>query len=321
MTTKDMKQLAWEISEKKRYLSEHVATPISDISNECLYLLDDEKRLDSFLQQAIGQLPYCNAIYVTDRRYRQLSSSVMKDRIDSVSRGKDLSQRPYLQATIPLKGLVLSNSYQDRRTSRSCITLVQAIQQDGQLQGLVIADFNLDDLPIPNTITRLMSNWHQFKGDPAIRGALFSQQRVSSQLDIHIDQIHEIMRKLVTRYGVFHVKLHYSSSRVTLWFYDHPHDYRLHDVDDLLNGTVFDHYPERTYPDNACVNSQLLEPVFLQFMALRFADENIYLRSGSVNIINGMVGLTFSCDGSHYIPAQEFIDNSMDYWLGTLKTA
>ncbi|MCK7471133.1 MAG: hypothetical protein MZU95_10405 [Desulfomicrobium escambiense] len=35
--------------------------------------------------------------------------------------------------------------------------------------------------------------------------------------------------------------------------------------------------------------------VLVQFKALRFADETIYLRSGSINVMNGMVGLTFSC--------------------------
>jgi hypothetical protein len=33
-------------------------------------------------------------------------------------------------------------------------------------------------------------------------------------------------------------------------------------------------------------------------------DENIDLRSGSLNIYNGIVGLNFSCDGSHYMPSR-----------------
>lgn len=39
---------------------------------------------------------------------------------------------------------------------------------------------------------------------------------------------------------------------------------------------------------------------------LRFMDETIYLRTGMLNIFNGMIGLTFSCDGSQYMPWQEF---------------
>ena len=62
----------------------------------------------------------------------------------------------------------------------------------------------------------------------------------------------------------------------------------------------------------------LVRPVFERFKLLRNADENIYLRSGSVNVINGMVGLTFSCDGSHYMPVQDFLDKDDSFWFGTL---
>ena len=37
------------------------------------------------------------------------------------------------------------------------------------------------------------------------------------------------------------------------------------------------------------------------------ADENIYLRMSSINLFNGMVSLTFSCDGSHYMRYDEYL--------------
>ena len=130
-----------------------------------------------------------------------------------------------------------------------------------------------------------------------------------------------MIHSMMVKNGVFHFKLHYSSSRVTLWLYDQPHHYRVHNIDELINGAVVGDYPSQPYPKDARVDAGQLNLALDQFRELRFADENIYLRSGSVNIINGMVGLNFSCDGSHYIPVQEFIDNSMQYWLGNLKTA
>jgi hypothetical protein len=57
--------------------------------------------------------------------------------------------------------------------------------------------------------------------------------------------------------------------------------------------------------------------VFRTFRALRFMDETIYLRAGSLNIFNGMVGLNFSCDGSHYMPWNQLLEKSLDFWLGT----
>jgi len=30
-----------------------------------------------------------------------------------------------------------------------------------------------------------------------------------------------------------------------------------------------------------------------------------------------MISLTFSCDGSHYMPYQEFLDKNLGFWLGS----
>ena len=321
MKTQNIQQLAHEVSEKKRYLSELVGPVLDAISRECEPVFNETDRLDECLFKAVGQLPSCKMMYVTDTCYRQLSSNVSARGIEPEYRGQALSQRPYLQSTLPLKGLVLSNLYLDVHTSQHIISLLQAVQKEGELQGFLIADFNLDEMPLPNGVTQMMSSWHQFKGDPAIRGGLFHQQRSHSRLDVHIDKVHEAVQDLLTQYGVFHFKLHYSSSRVTLWLYDSPHHYRLHDTDELVDESIFSQYANREYPQEACIGSRSLDAVLKQFKGLRFADENIYLRSGSVNIINGMVGLNFSCDGSHYIPVQEFIDNEMEYWLGNFKTA
>ena len=49
---------------------------------------------------------------------------------------------------------------------------------------------------------------------------------------------------------------------------------------------------------------------------LRTTDETIYLRNGSINRINGMIGMTFSCDGAHYIDHKTFFEK-----LETFATA
>jgi hypothetical protein len=51
--------------------------------------------------------------------------------------------------------------------------------------------------------------------------------------------------------------------------------------------------------------------------ALRRADETIYLRTASINIFNGMVSLTFSCDGSHYMRYDELLNKEISFWFGT----
>jgi hypothetical protein len=48
-------------------------------------------------------------------------------------------------------------------------------------------------------------------------------------------------------------------------------------------------------------------PILQGFKQLRLKDPQIYLRSGSLNVVNGIVGLNFSCDGSHYMSCNDFL--------------
>lgn len=49
-----------------------------------------------------------------------------------------------------------------------------------------------------------------------------------------------------------------------------------------------------------------IERIFREFKRLRLTDETIYLRNAAVNLINGMINMSFSCDGTHYIDHQTF---------------
>jgi hypothetical protein len=57
------------------------------------------------------------------------------------------------------------------------------------------------------------------------------------------------------------------------------------------------------------------------FKSLRNMDETVYLRSASFNIVNGIVGLTFSCDGSHYMHYKEFLEWDLKKWFGHSEDA
>lgn len=48
--------------------------------------------------------------------------------------------------------------------------------------------------------------------------------------------------------------------------------------------------------------------ILAEFKRLRMTDETIHLRNGSINLINGMIGMTFSCDGAHYIDHRTFFE-------------
>ena len=76
-------------------------------------------------------------------------------------------------------------------------------------------------------------------------------------------------------------------------------------------------FSKTPYPTAAKVQPESVRKVLESFRDLRFADENIYLRLASLNVYNGLVGLTFSCDGSHSIFADEFLQKGLAFWIGS----
>ena len=76
-------------------------------------------------------------------------------------------------------------------------------------------------------------------------------------------------------------------------------------------------YRSQTSPASTLAASSAIPDILRNMQALRFADETIYLRGASINIFNGLISLTFSCDGSHYMPWHEFLDKNVGFWVGT----
>jgi hypothetical protein len=232
--------------------------------------------------------------------------------------GRDRSRRSYLAEALAGADFSLSPAYISRNQGRPSLTAIQRITDtDGGLLGFLGADFDLRELPLTRELYRQPDGWLQLKGDPAIRGGLFYQQRVESLMDSRIDAVLALFAELITEHGVFHGKLHFSSSRATVWSLDDPYRFRVLDFEDLTNPDTRLAYPQRDYPAEAEIPAERVGEVFQCFKGLRLMDENIYLRSGSLNVFNGIVALNFSCDGSHYMRWEEFLDKDMDFWLGT----
>jgi hypothetical protein len=151
--------------------------------------------------------------------------------------------------------------------------------------------------------------WMQVKGDPSVREFLFQQCRVESLFDNSLDQVHEIVRSLLTYKGAFHVKVHYSSSQLTCWFCDDAYRYRVYVREEVLAPDFIDQF-RNTSMDHLqpVIDADDTRLILAEFRRLRMTDQTIYLRNGSINRINGMIGMTFSCDGSHYIDHKTFFE-------------
>jgi hypothetical protein len=151
--------------------------------------------------------------------------------------------------------------------------------------------------------------WLQIKGDPSVRQFLFSQQRVESLFDQQIDRVHAVVQALLTRKGAFHVKIHYSSSQLTCWFCDDAYRYRLYVREEVLAEGFLDHFRDLSVEHlKPLLHADVISPILDEFKRLRLTDETIYLRNASVNLVNGMIGMTFSCDGAHYIDHKTFFE-------------
>ncbi|MEW8385144.1 MAG: hypothetical protein AB2704_25060, partial [Candidatus Thiodiazotropha taylori] len=301
---------------KKDALAGAIGEPLSELAKQCAQVWQDPDALDGVLLEHIGDITNCEFLYAWDLEGLEISSLVMPDGLDKSWRGRDLSERPYLKNNLPFKGVMLSSVYHSQFSHRECVTALQAVRQNKNLVGFIAADFSLDKLNADENASMGQPQWQQFKGDPAVRGQLFMQQRVQSRLDEHIDSVHETVYDLMTEHGIFHCKIHFSSGRCSFWDMDDPYSYHIHGVEEIIDPDIVLAYPLHPYPERAKVTPQQLRDVLQEFKALRFVDETIYLRSASVNIMNGMLGLTFSCDGSHYMPVEEFLAKNLSFWLG-----
>jgi hypothetical protein len=281
--------------------------------------INQRQAIESMLIQALPRFTSCKHLYVLDASGVQITDNITQDGNDAEHYGRDRMDRPYMEGIIGSTDFKLSDAYISRNKKRPSFTAIQVIRNtEGERIGFLGADFDLRELPGIKERYKEPDNWRQIKGDPAIRGVVFHQQRIESQMDKHLDEVIPIMTELMAEHGVFHGKLHFSSSRASIWLVDDPFSYRILNIDEIIDPDICLAYPQHEYHERAIVPIDNIMPIFEIFRSLRFADDNVYLRAGSLNLINGMVGLNFSCDGSHYMRYDEFLEKNIDFWFGTI---
>ncbi len=151
--------------------------------------------------------------------------------------------------------------------------------------------------------------WLQIKGDPSVRSFLFQQERIESLFDHNIDYLHQIVLRLFIEKGMFHGKIHYSSSQLTCWFARDPFCYEKFVREEIFNADFVERFADSDYAGReALIQGPEITLILNEFRRLRLNDETLYLRNGSINLINGMINMTFSCDGTHYIDHATFFE-------------
>ena len=304
---------------QREMLTTMLGTAMHRLADLCATQMENRHDLESVLTEALPHLSYCKHLYVLDAQGQQITANITQHGIDESHFARECMDRPYMEGIVGETDFRLSDAYISRNKKRPSLTAVQVIRTaDGGLLGFLGADFDMRELPHTEKLYHEPEDWRQIKGDPAIRGGVFLQHRIDSLMDQQIDNVLSVMNELILERGVYHGKFHFSSNRATIWHADDPFVYRLLSIDNLTDPNICLAYPRRPYHERAVVPQEQVMEVFELFKQLRFADENVYLRAGSLNIINGMVGLNFSCDGSHYMRFDEFLDKNTGFWFGVL---
>lgn len=306
------------IEHQRARLIELLGAPLKQYAATLQTSLQDRQLLDEQLRLIFKALDHCKYVYVLDTQAVQISSTLNRYGLELSDYQRDRSTRPYLQHIYDDRiDFNLSAAYMSRNKKRPSLTAIQTIRDEqGQRLGFLGVDYDLRELPHSEMIYEEPSKWRQIKGDPAIRQGLFAQERSESLMDKQIDHILSVHEALVVDQGVHHFQIHFSASRSTIWHIDDPYVYRILTMEELADTNICLAYPRRSYFERAIVPREQIKKILRQFKALRFADEIIYLRTASLNIVNGKVGLNFSCDGTHYLSYDEFLSKGLSFWIG-----
>ena len=297
-------------------LAQLLSTPLGNIAQRCESVWGERDQLDIILSENLATVPHCVFLYALDTRGVQISDNVSKTGLMPEHFGRDRSERPYMREGVPSWGFLLSDAYLSVRSNRPSLTALQVVNRGEETLGFIGADFDLRDLPVTSEVYEESHDWRQIKGDPAIRGTVFQQCRVNSLMDNNLQTACAIIEELITERGMFQGVIHYSSSRATIWFVDDPFRYRILDAEALSDPDICMLYPACPYPEDALIPAERVCSILRGMSKLRLADETLYLRSSSINIFNGMISLTFSCDGTHYMSWEEFLQKDMSFWTG-----
>jgi hypothetical protein len=291
--------------------------PLTLLAGKCVPAWGDREQLNAVLLHGFSSIPYCCYLYVVDTRCVQASDNVIATGLIPGYYQRNRAERPYMKEAMPVWGFLLSDAYISMAAHRPSLTALQVVVSDAaDLLGYLGADFDLRSLPVTSALYREPAIWRQMKGDPAIRGTLFQQTRTDSPMDRNIESALSILDELLTERGVFQCQIHFSSSQVTIWTIDDPLRYRILDQDVLRDPDICLLYPPRPYPLDAGIPHTQISRILDAMQALRLLDTTIYLRTASINIFNGMISLTFSCDGSHYMRYDEFLARGTAFWSG-----
>lgn len=299
-----------DIHAERKKISGCLHAPMAMLASDLALSWGDWARMGQALQSWLEKLPYASQLVALAPSGERVGPIVSRE---GPSEGKsDWSAEPWLQESMPPWGFLLSGAHPIE--DGLGITGLHRVYRGDSPIGFVAATLRLSDLPNMGSFDGSIRQWEQVKGDPAIRAGLFAQSRTQSAMDAKLSGAVLILGELIMRRGLFQAVIHFSGSRATAWFLRDPLRYVFLDSSALTEPHRVLAFPLAEYPADALIPKERVLEVLNRMAMLRMTDDTIYLRSASVNIFNGLVSLTFSCDGTHYVPFRDFLDESSEFW-------
>ncbi len=328
------------VTQQRDILTKTLYKPLRALGDQCAEAFGDRAALEAALQAAFPSVPYCKFLYVLDANGRQITSNMSRDGLLAEHFGRDRSDRPYVREALferdalansrvqhyqqwgdigedgPAADFLLCTAYISLRALRPSLTAIQFVRgSEGGVLGFVGADFALRDLPQASALYQDPRRPRRVDVDYPRVDAPSGSSRLASKMDAHLDTVIRVMEELVLVHGVYHIMLHFSSSQAVIWVVDDPFRYRLLAMNELTNPGICLAYPKCPYPEGALVPAERVREVLDNMRTLRSTEGRFYLRTGTVNIFNGMVSLNFSSDSSHYVPYEEFLTMDYSFWI------
>ncbi|MHB1566750.1 MAG: hypothetical protein ACYCXG_08565 [Acidiferrobacter sp.] len=329
------------VAEQRKILTKVLYKPLHQLGNACASVWGDRARMEAALEEAFPSVPYCKFLYALDPAGVQITSNMCRDGLFSEHFGRDRSDRPYMREAlferdtlangrvqhyqqwsdidegVQAADFLLCAAYVSLRALRPSLTAIQFVRDvHGEVLGFIGADFALRDLPPTRQLYEDSRSQRRFDVEHLIGDAAIMPPRLESKMDGHLGTVISVMEELILIRGVYHVMLHFSSSQAVVWVINDPYRYRLLAMSELTDPGSCLAYPKRPYPDDALVPFERVREVLENMKTLRSTEGRFYLRSGAVNVFNGMVSLSFSSDCSHYIPYEKFLDMDYSFWAG-----
>jgi hypothetical protein len=122
-----------------------------------------------------------------------------------------------------------------------------------------------------------------------------------------IDEVLHRTGCLLKERGIFHAKVHFCSGQITLCSMSDPYNYQVCRAGDYLEKGFPSAFEVASYAINAKIPPDKIATILAAFKSLHLTGKVGYLSAGSLNIINGRIGLNFSNDGTRYHDYREFL--------------